>query len=83
MIGGMVVETCDTEDGLVYVEAVCQLHGDHGAILLRPTREAKLIDLGDLIWWQGRKAFWTPQTCDGAGDIEIPRACLGGAELKR
>lgn len=37
-------------------------HGDFVAIRVEKNLIVKQIQPGDVVWWQGRKAYWTPQT---------------------
>lgn len=31
------------------------------------------VRIGDSIWWQGRRAYWTPQPFDGRADVVLER----------
>jgi hypothetical protein len=57
-VGGKVVETIVLPDK-VWVNT--SDHGDLCAIYVERTAEARSIDIGDSLWWQGRYAYWTPR----------------------
>ena len=71
MTGGTVVET-KGNDG--YIEIEVEDAGQKLTIRLETNEDSKSIRKGDAIWWQGRKAYWTPTSLQGyRDDIEIPR----------
>ena len=57
---------------------------DECAIYVKPTAEARCVEVGDSFWWQGGFAYWTPKkhvNGPGACDIKIPR--IGGSGVSR
>ena len=91
MIGGNVIETIVQPDR-VWIN--CQdRYGQTCAIYVTNTAKARCVSEGDLLWWQGPQARWTPacnrkpacghKTCGRAGidyDIRLERiGCSGVA----
>ena len=75
MTGGIVIEENSDYD---HIEIVVEDEGEQLAIKLAVTAESQCISEGDKVWWQGRKAYWTPvdshlKCFDGVEDVEIPR----------
>jgi len=75
MTGGTVIETNGDYD---HIEIVVEDEGEKLAIKVAVSAKARSISDGDSVWWQGRKAYWTPKNHKGewikeASDIEIPR----------
>lgn len=77
MVGGRVIETLDTGDR-VWVN--CRERDSTTAIYLERTFEARSISPGDIIWWQGKYAFWTPKV-GGFHDRRLTR--IGGSGVHR
>ncbi len=76
MTGGTVIRTRDEYDG--NIEIVVEDSGEQLAIKVAMTAEARCISECDVVWWQGRKAYWTARNRDGkynkgTNDVEIPR----------
>ena len=100
MVGGTVIEVCDVpgRPDVLFVDCA-DMPGkwakkpDTCAILVERNAASEKIQVGDSIWWQGRRALWTPLANRGsvdsrerAGlkqgvdwDIEIPRVGYSGA----
>lgn len=78
MIGGKVLETLIVKDR-VWINT-----GDFSsetgklrescAIYVDDTPEARSISEGDIVWWQGRTAYWTAKNRHGQriGKVETP-----------
>jgi len=47
-------------------------HGDYCAVFIEKTENK--IELGDTLWWQGGKAFWTPKD---KSVVEVPINRIG------
>lgn len=87
----MVTEVLKTERGL-WINVGNGKPGDvnHCAVLVEQNAQSIQIKPGDSLWWQGRSAYWTPQTytgkrcggrADGLGtawDIKIPKIGYSG-----
>lgn len=59
-VGGRVVETIVLDDR-VWVNTVDDPRGrNQCAIYVERTPESRTISPGDVVWWQGAWAFWTP-----------------------
>lgn len=77
MVGGKVIEVIKLE-GRVWVN-VRDTHYQREtcAIYVERTADAERIAVGDSLWWQGREAYWTPQTGEFE-DRSIPRVGYSG-----
>jgi hypothetical protein len=53
--GGVVIDTFDQGDA-VFVKA-----GTAVGIFLERTPESRSISPGDVVWWAGKYAYWTPR----------------------
>lgn len=82
MIGGTVVETIGTGDR-VWVNCRDTTYGNECAIYVKKDERSALVEPGDIVWWQGRCAMWTPAgnvaTRSGLRDIELRRIGYSGA----
>jgi hypothetical protein len=58
MVGGTVIETIKSKDK-IWIN--CEDHGTTCAIYVDADAKARSVSEGDMIWWQGGKAFWTPK----------------------
>ena len=70
MVGGKVINIVKLSGG-VWVQ--CQdttYTQDTCAIRVKDSREMKV---GDSLWWQGNRAYWTPKPDDGREDIDLER----------
>jgi hypothetical protein len=71
MVGGKVVEVNGDYD---HVEVIVEDENEKLAIKVQVTDDARWIDEGDSLWWQGRNAYWTPKSSiDHREDVKIPR----------
>jgi hypothetical protein len=83
MVGGRVKETLIIGDR-VWVNARDTTYRDECAIYVERNPNSERIQPGDMIWWQGRSAMWTPaenlglSRCGVDYDIEIPRIGYSG-----
>jgi hypothetical protein len=72
MVGGKVIEVIQM-DGRVWIDVRDTVHPtDTCAIYVERTPDAERVMIGDSLWWQGREAYWTPQTREYE-DKAIPR----------
>tara|TARA_R110000796_G_C14337915_1_gene409963 strand:- start:11 stop:274 length:264 start_codon:yes stop_codon:yes gene_type:complete len=83
MIGGIVKETNTIKEG---VEIVVEDEGELLSVEVKVTAESRSVSEGDSIWWQGRKAYWTPRNKYGriqgnASDIQLYR--IGYSRIPR
>ena len=70
MVGGIVTETNRDND---HIEIVVQDGGEKLAIKVEVSEKARCVSEGDSIWWQGRKAYWTPRCSKKNPDIVLRR----------
>ena len=61
-------------------------HDPPCAIYVKRTPKSECISPGDKLWWQGRKAFWTPYDRHGEhigdqSDIELERIGYSGVHV--
>lgn len=70
MVGGKVINIVRTSDGdwiqcldTTYAQDTCAIR----------VRDAKEMKVGDSLWWQGSRAYWTPKPDDGREDIILER----------
>lgn len=67
MVGGTVVEVSEvkSQPDVLYVNCADKPKGrckaDYCAIFVKKDGNAMRIEVGDALWWQGGRAFWTPQ----------------------
>jgi hypothetical protein len=71
-VGGTIWHVKEEPDGrLVLVNGTGCENRDWLCIKIVPGDEP--LKKGDQIWWQGRKAFWTPEPRNGHEDVAIAR----------
>jgi len=92
MVGGIVIEASESKlrPELIFIDcrgtggersSTCGIYVEKNAASLQ-------IEVGDSVWWQGRKAYWTPRLSgneprgpkDVARDIPIPRIGYSGVK---
>lgn len=75
MVGGTVVEAIPCEvDGQSRVWINVRDPREHEcAIYVKGTPQARSVSPGDLIWWQGPWAMWTPRTSSGTSPFSDHR----------
>lgn len=86
VVGDMVIEVSEVKDRpeVLFVDLCDRKGKDTCAIYVSKSVVSQRIQVGDTVWWQGLKAFWTPQRvrlaedatefdCGVHFDIEIPR----------
>lgn len=82
MVGGMVITTIADGDR-IYVN--CQERLTHKgrpqtcAIYVERNADSEQIRPGDTVWWQGKRAMWTP-TDRHVVEKEIPRRSYSGVQ---
>lgn len=84
MVGGIVLETIHVpEKGRVWINCEERGTNDKCAIYVKDDAKARCVSPGDIVWWQGRRAMWTPynSTKDKQGrnfDILLERIGYSG-----
>lgn len=83
MVGGRVIEVvwqCDR----IFVDTHDMHNRNTRAIWVERNANSEHIDLGDLLWWRGDTALWTPSGGSAKGkEIEIPKLGPSGVYLDR
>ena len=81
--GGKVLETIDCEHA-IWINTEEPLLGDKTAVYVERTLESRSISPGDMIFWIGVDAFWTPNKepfkdrhLRRIGLIGVPRPVVG------
>ena len=83
MVGGRVIEVVWEQDR-IFVDTRDAHNRDTCAIWVERNSTSEKIDLGDLVWWHGRVAMWTPLGGSPKGkDIKIPKLGASGVHLDR
>ena len=71
-VGGIVVNVINCNDRLWINTRERNYPNDEGtAIYVKKPNAEKMPMVGDMVWWQGNKAFWTPRGATENKDIEI------------
>lgn len=91
MVGGTVIEVSEVSGRpeVLFVDCRDRTYAkDTCAIYVERNQTSERIELGDCVWWQGRHAYWTPQTnrerdeadlgCGIDFDIPLPRVGFSG-----
>lgn len=78
-VGGDVIEVIGAGDK-VWINT--SDHGEECAIYVEPTEDAQKIAVGDVLWWQGTSAYWTPRSRIRR-DVRIPRIGYSGVRPPR
>lgn len=60
MIGG-IVESVDIKDDRVVIAVRDEAYNDRQTRTLKLCPASRCIGVGDHIWWQMRRYYWTPQ----------------------
>lgn len=72
MVGGKIIELRTVSSAKVWVNT--QDRSDRCAIYVNP--HGHKLNVGDSIWWQAGKAYWTPKPNRG-GMADVPLTKLG------
>lgn len=90
MVGGIVVETIVLSDKVWvncqrYSEKENKKYSEQCAIYVELTPQARCITEGDIVWWQGETAMWTPRNDrrETVGRADIPIKRIGFSGVKR
>jgi len=81
MVGGKVIEVCDIP-GRDELWVNCadfrqgRKHPDTCSVLVERNADSEQIQIGDKLWWQGGKCYWTPQD---ESRVEVPIRKIGGS----
>lgn len=87
MVGGKVIETIVLDDRVwvncqEYLKTQDRLLRDTCAIYVEKTDKSRSISEGDIVWWQGDSAMWTPKNSSGETygktDIRLKRIGFSG-----
>ena len=77
MIGGIITELVRLP-GILWVKCIDTTYkSDSCGLYLKPITGTELIEKGDMLWWQGREAYWTPKDRSRI-DVIIPRIGYSG-----
>lgn len=79
MVGGMVVAVQEDGDRIYinYQERIGRRRPETCAIYVEHNSDSEQIRPGDTVWWQGKRAMWTPYD-RRVVDREIPRRSYSG-----
>lgn len=69
MVGGKVINIVKTEHN-TWIQCLDATYNDVCAIRVKDAKEMKV---GDLLWWHGRWAYWTPNPKAESEDIPLER----------
>jgi hypothetical protein len=82
MVGGTVIEACvcHYDQTKMYINCADRPYTrtEECAIHVEVTKDSLQIQIGDMVWWQGRLAFWTPADDSGRVEVKIPRRGYSG-----
>lgn len=78
MVGGTVIEVIKMDDRIWVNCKDTQWYGDECALYLEKTECSLGIEVGDALWWQGKKAYWTANSAGAKHDVAIPRIGYSG-----
>lgn len=84
-VGGTVIETVTSGD-LVWINTKEKPeYRSECAICVENTPEARAVSKGDIVWWQGALAFWTPKDRQGkrVGPVEVKLKRRGFSGVSR
>ena len=80
-VGGPVVEVVDTGER-VWICTRDHPYKTTTAIYVERTAAALAVSIGDMVWWQGEWAFWTPYGDNGRSigpcDVKLKRIGCSG-----
>lgn len=83
MIGGVVIETVTLPEK-VWINCEEEQSTSKCAIYVENTPKARAIGVGDIVWWQGERAYWTAKDSKGKnigkGDIVLKRIGFSGVK---
>ena len=70
MVGGVVINIVTTGEG-VWVQCLDATYSQDTCAIR--VKNADGMKVGDRLWWQGRRAYWTPKPDDGREDVVLER----------
>lgn len=70
MVGGEVINIVNTSEG-TWVQCLDRTYAEDTCAVF--VKDAKQMKIGDKLWWQGKRAFWTPVPGDGRRDIALEK----------
>lgn len=82
MVGGKVIEVADIKSrpNVIWVNCADMPRGrrkpDTCSVLVERSPDADKIEIGDSIWWQGGRIYWTPQD---KSRVEVVLRKIGGS----
>lgn len=87
MIGGKIIETIVVDDKVwlncqEYLETTNTLLNNKCAIYVEKNNKSLSVSEGDIVWWQGKNAYWTARDkynkCIGKSDVILNRIGFSG-----
>lgn len=84
-VGGKVTEVIDAGDRVWVNTVESDHHHTACAIYVERTPEALAVSQGDIVWWQGGRAFWTAKDRNGktVGKPEVVLKRIGYSGVSR
>lgn len=83
MVGGKVVDVVICNEKIwVNCEGAGSEQGETCAVYLERNPDSERILPGDSLWWQGRRAYWTPHGREFS-DRAIPRIGYSGVDVRK
>lgn len=91
MVGGIVIEVAEVKDRPEVLYVDCRdttYRKDTCAVYVERNATSEQIQIGDSVWWQCGKVYWTPQRniglenakCGKDYDIPIPKVGYSGVK---
>ena len=71
MVGGKVINIVQLPDN-TWIQVLDATHSESDTCAIRVERN-RHIKIGDELWWQGTKAYWTPVPLTGREDVPLVR----------
>lgn len=70
MVGGVVINIVRQSES-TWIQCMDRTYSDQTCAIR--VRDAKEMKIGDALWWQGNRAYWTPKPDNGQEDIVLER----------
>jgi hypothetical protein len=70
MVGGEVINIVRQSQS-TWIQCMDRTYSDQTCAIR--VRDAKEMKIGDALWWQGNRAYWTPKPDNGQEDIVLER----------
>ena len=83
-VGGIVIETIDTGSRVwINTKEKAECHSEC-AIYVERSPASLCVQNGDIVWWQGSDAMWTPKNAQGKtyskSDLRLKRIGFSGVK---